>query len=157
MADTDAPVCPQCEGTKEVSHGSCGIPECEHFDECPTCGGSGTMPTVDDIAEIRLKLHEVQGDLVATEYEVAQYKERCAETDPRKIVDILLAANPCCNCCSGDYSYEELVLKVLAKMPDDVLRPDDWKATLFEGSRLGIKSEADLERVVADFRRIYGG
>jgi hypothetical protein len=70
--------CARCDGDGEVSHGSCGVPDCEHADPCPVCGGTGKRPTDDEIATLRLAYERAAADATVTEVELAAYKERDA-------------------------------------------------------------------------------
>lgn len=91
LAEPEA--CPACEGDGEVSHGSCSIPDCEHAEDCSTCGGSGKLPTPEEIAELREECESVRGDLVATEAELAAYKDRDSER-PHPFDERVAAAVP---------------------------------------------------------------
>lgn len=74
--------CPACEGDGEVSHGSCSVPDCEHAEQCPCCGGSGKAPTPEEIATLRNRCAELEGDRMVTDAELVAYKERCAGGHP---------------------------------------------------------------------------
>lgn len=71
--------CARCEGDGEVSHGSCSVPDCEHADPCPVCGGSGKRPDDDAIAALRQELGRVAGDLMVAQAELDAFKARDAE------------------------------------------------------------------------------
>jgi hypothetical protein len=68
--------CARCDGDGEVSHGSCGVPDCEHADPCPVCGGTGKRPTDDDIAALRTACARLAGDAAVAEAELAAFRER---------------------------------------------------------------------------------
>jgi hypothetical protein len=68
--------CARCEGDGEVSHGSCGVPDCEHAEPCPVCGGHGKRVTDEEVAALRREGAEARGDQQVAEAEVAAYRER---------------------------------------------------------------------------------
>lgn len=73
--------CSMCDGDGEISHGSCSIPDCEHAESCPACGGSGKTPTPEQVAELRGERDTLLGDKVS-DSEIAAYKERCGNDHP---------------------------------------------------------------------------
>lgn len=71
--------CERCDGDGEVSHGSCSVPDCEHADQCPVCGGAGKRPTDDQIAALRTDRDVTDAELAVARAEIAAYKERDRE------------------------------------------------------------------------------
>lgn len=53
--------CPMCEGDGEIYVGS-SVPDDEGYDQCGCCGGSGEMPTPEQISDLRIKLQACKGD-----------------------------------------------------------------------------------------------
>ena len=82
LAEARATTCTMCEGGGEVGHAPCSVPDCEHAEQCPACGGTGKRPTPEEVAELRNKRHELAGDLQVADAELAMYKARCAGGHP---------------------------------------------------------------------------
>jgi NTP pyrophosphatase (non-canonical NTP hydrolase) len=67
--------CPICKGEREVYVGS-SCPDDEGFELCPACGGTGKLPTPEEIAALRRESQRMEGDLQAAEGELAMWKEQ---------------------------------------------------------------------------------
>ena len=77
-----SPDCTACGGDGEASHGSCGVPDCEHVTSCSTCGGIGRRPTDAEVAALRDEHDRRGADLQVAELELAAYRARQAGSHP---------------------------------------------------------------------------
>lgn len=67
--------CPDCEGDGEVYVGS-SVPDDEGYEPCSPCGGSGRLPTLEELREIRRGFEEAQADCAVAELWTQQWKKR---------------------------------------------------------------------------------